>query len=227
MQETAATRTPASHQTVKLSKGRHSSPEDGVCVVELASMLAHEPFSDHPRSVCPVIAAFLRSYNDHLDDCRRQDLYAYAAKVVETRSTGAVERMRAKMCREWTRRGFERRQSRPQQPVGPPPSSVSIPIWERVLRSYRARAGQRAALAVSERELDLARHREVLCFVDDLIAAGERSGPVSAGARMPPGQSRLDGTHSRVRASRREGDEGSRRCEAAVTSSQSAQQTPS
>ena len=52
-----------SHQTVRLSAGRHSSPAEGVCVMELASMLAHEPFSDQQRSVCPVIAAFLRAYN--------------------------------------------------------------------------------------------------------------------------------------------------------------------
>ena len=69
-------RTPVvSHQTVRLSPGRHGRPEDGVCVMELASMLAGERFSDRPRSVCPVIAAFLRSYNDQVDDRRRQDLY--------------------------------------------------------------------------------------------------------------------------------------------------------
>ena len=27
-------------------------------------MLAGEPFSDHPESVCPVIGSFLRAYND-------------------------------------------------------------------------------------------------------------------------------------------------------------------
>lgn len=72
--------------------------------MELASMLAGEPFSDHPRSVCPVIGAFLRAYNDRLDDSRRQDLYAYAAKVVGTRTRVEVERQRAQMCRAWVRR---------------------------------------------------------------------------------------------------------------------------
>jgi len=32
--------------------------------MELASMLAGEPFSDHPDSVCPTIAGFLRAYNE-------------------------------------------------------------------------------------------------------------------------------------------------------------------
>ena len=27
-------------------------------------MLAGEPFTDQPESVCPVIASFLRAYND-------------------------------------------------------------------------------------------------------------------------------------------------------------------
>ncbi len=53
-----------SFQTIRLSRGTHKSPEEGACVMELASMLADEPFSDHPKSVCPLIAAFLRDYND-------------------------------------------------------------------------------------------------------------------------------------------------------------------
>jgi hypothetical protein len=53
-----------SHQIVQLSDGSHRSPDDGGCVMELASMLAGEPFTDRPASVCPVIAAFLRTYND-------------------------------------------------------------------------------------------------------------------------------------------------------------------
>jgi hypothetical protein len=51
-------------QTVELSRGSHSSPEEGACVMELASMLAGERFSDHPKSVCRVIAGFLRAYYD-------------------------------------------------------------------------------------------------------------------------------------------------------------------
>ena len=66
--------TAVSHQTIKLSRGRHSSPEHGACVMELASMLAGEGFSDHPRSVSRPIASFLRGYNDLVDDRRREDL---------------------------------------------------------------------------------------------------------------------------------------------------------
>lgn len=89
------------HQTVKLSKGKHSSPESGACVMELASMLAGEPFSDHPASVCPVIGSFMRAYNDAIDEHRRQDLYSYAAKVVGSRASAAVEQSRAERIGEW------------------------------------------------------------------------------------------------------------------------------
>jgi hypothetical protein len=106
---------PVTHQTIKLSKGRHSSPDQGACVMELASMLAGEPFSDHPKSACPVIGSFLRTYNDSVDDERRQTLYAYAAQVVGTRSPKEVARARAEYLRgvlvelrlqrhPWTRR---------------------------------------------------------------------------------------------------------------------------
>jgi hypothetical protein len=91
----------SSHQTIRLTRGRHASPERGACVMEVASMLAGEPFTDEPRSVCPVIAEFLRTYNDQVDDERRQDLYPYAALVVGTRADAAAERRRAELCLDW------------------------------------------------------------------------------------------------------------------------------
>jgi hypothetical protein len=92
---------PVTHQTIRLSKGKHTSKEHGACVMELASMLADEPFSDHPGSVCPVIGSLLRAYNDSVDDRRRQDLYAYAAKVVGSRGSAQLERERAERVCAW------------------------------------------------------------------------------------------------------------------------------
>src|SRR5512133_105905 len=90
--------TELSHQTVRLARGRHASHHAGVCVMELASMLAHEPFSDRARSISPTIGAFLRTYNDALDDVRRQDLYPVAAAVVGSAARRAVERERVNRC---------------------------------------------------------------------------------------------------------------------------------
>ena len=44
-----------------LSSGSHESPSEGHCLLEVVSMFAGEPFSDRPRCVCPVLAAFARS----------------------------------------------------------------------------------------------------------------------------------------------------------------------
>jgi hypothetical protein len=84
------------HQTVVLRKGRHDSPDRGACVIELSSMLAGERFSDRPKSVCPVIAGFLRGYNDLLPDGEEDELYGYAARVVGTAAPGPVRRERAR-----------------------------------------------------------------------------------------------------------------------------------
>ena len=90
---------PTSHQTVVLAVGRHERPEDGACVMELASMLSGEPFGDHPRSVCPVIGRFLRTLNDGLCDERRQELVELAALAVGT-ATGRRGRLRRRtLCR--------------------------------------------------------------------------------------------------------------------------------
>jgi hypothetical protein len=90
-----------SHQTIKLSKGKHSSPQDGACVMELASMLAGERFTDHPETVSPAIGSFHRAYNDAAEDAQRQDLYEYASKVVGSRGSDEVERARAERLMEW------------------------------------------------------------------------------------------------------------------------------
>jgi hypothetical protein len=92
-----------SHQTARLSAGRHRSPHDGVCVMELASMLAAGPFSDRPATISPVIGAFLRTYNDGVDDERRQDLYAVAPLIVGTAGGRAAERDRAGRCLAFAR----------------------------------------------------------------------------------------------------------------------------
>ena len=64
-------------------------------------MLAGERFGDEPSRVCPVIAEFLRTYNDMVDAARRQDLYEYASLVVDTRGSHHRERRRANLCLDW------------------------------------------------------------------------------------------------------------------------------
>jgi len=154
---------PAHFQTVRLGRGKHASPAEGACVMELASMLAGEPFSDRPASVSPAIAAFLRAYNDSLDDRRRQDLYGVAARVVGTRSAPEVEQRRIRHWSDWA----ARRRAQGSR-------------WARVC--WRLRHGRHRS-----RDIDLAAflavksigrhtdesHREVLKLIDELLAIGD------------------------------------------------------
>jgi hypothetical protein len=147
---------PTSYQTVRLARGRHQSPDQGACVMELASMLAVEPFSDHPQSVCPVIGAFLRAYNDGLPDDRRQDLFEYASKIVGTASSRRVRRARARHCLLWYAAEI---------PGAKTPSRLSLMVAGWTLGSV-GRAAARAARS------SLPTHRSVLRLVDDLVEMG-------------------------------------------------------
>jgi hypothetical protein len=156
-----------SHQTIKLSAGRHRGPEDGACAMELSSMLAGEAFSDHPAGVCPVIAAFLRSYNDHVDSDRRQDLYRYAA-AVGTRADAATERIRAHMCLAWAGAVCD-------QP------ELRVRLLHRLLRcqgpEVHAVYAARAAAATR------GSHQRVLAFLDELLGVPPGQ-PVAASPRL-------------------------------------------
>jgi hypothetical protein len=152
---------PINYQTIKLSRGRHSSPEHGACVMELASMLAGESFTDHPRSVSRPIAAFLRGYNDLLDDRRRADLYRYAAQTVGTASSAAVESARIVRLLAWADELWQQRSSR------------SLLERMRLRRAVKERssdpepAGNYAVHAIGKVTDEI--HVAALALVDDLI----------------------------------------------------------
>jgi len=85
-------------------------------------MLAGDRFGDRPASVCPVIGSLLRTYNDNIDDCRRQDLYRFAADTVDTRRDYRVQRRRADAALGWAVARYGRRGGTllaPPDPEGP------------------------------------------------------------------------------------------------------------
>jgi hypothetical protein len=155
---------PHTHQTVRLSKGKHTSPDNGACVVELASMLAGEPFSDHPMSVSPVIAAFLRTYNDLLDDRRRQDLYGYAAKIVGSVGSERTERARIGWLLEWADARWEQRAR----------WSLFARVKRREARHHPRLSSDKAARYATDTIYRLSdeTHIMVLGLIDELIAIG-------------------------------------------------------
>jgi hypothetical protein len=65
-----------------LSRGRHRNPSKGACFMEMASYLAGERWSDHPKCTHPVLASLARCINDALGDVRRQELAVMIPEVV-------------------------------------------------------------------------------------------------------------------------------------------------
>jgi hypothetical protein len=90
-------------ESIVLKAGNHDSIEEGMCVMEMVSYLANEPWSDHPACVSPVLGVFLRAWNDALDDDTRQKLKPYARRVIGTAGDGKDE-ARAWMCVDWLAR---------------------------------------------------------------------------------------------------------------------------
>lgn len=85
-----------------LSSGSHKNPADGMCVMEAVAWISGEPFSDQPECACPVISAFLRSWNDALSETDRNTLLKpLIVKLVGTKSTSSVETRRAVMSTDW------------------------------------------------------------------------------------------------------------------------------
>jgi hypothetical protein len=184
----------ASHQTVRLSRGRHTGPAEGACVMELASMLAGEPFGDHPPCASPVVGAFLRAYNDRVDDERRQSLYGYAARVVGTRAGADVEAGRAALCRAWAedvladerrlRRRARRRLAIERRRVdGLTPQGAGRATG--ILAAMVAQAGGEGG------------HARALALLDRLVAYGSRgsSGETAGPSSTPPSTSKREPWH--------------------------------
>jgi hypothetical protein len=83
-----------------LLKGAHARGQ-GMCAMEAAAYLAGEGHSDHPVCVSPVIAEFLRQWNDVLPDADRQMLKPWVAKVLHTNTGAADEETRAWLATDW------------------------------------------------------------------------------------------------------------------------------
>ena len=88
--------------TIDLKHGGHGSFEHGTCAMEAVAYVTGEPFSDHPKCVCPVIAAFLRSWNDALgDEPRNRLIRPLLPLVVGTRGSRDLETRRANRICDW------------------------------------------------------------------------------------------------------------------------------
>ena len=85
---------------ITLTHGAHTSPDDGMCVMEAAAWIAGEEWTDHPACVSPILAALCRLLNDAWDDEGRQRLKPFAARAIGTARDGQDE-ARSYMALDW------------------------------------------------------------------------------------------------------------------------------
>jgi hypothetical protein len=71
-----------------LSRGKHRSARKGACFMEMASVLANEPWSDHPGCTHPLLADLARLVNDYTSDQNRGELAVLIPSVVGLRGGG-------------------------------------------------------------------------------------------------------------------------------------------
>ena len=88
-------------QGLSLKSGSHS-PNSTFCVMEAVAFVAGEKWSDNPECACPVISAFLRSWNDGLptDADRDRLLKNLIPRLVNTRNK-SLEEKRSLMAADW------------------------------------------------------------------------------------------------------------------------------
>jgi hypothetical protein len=203
---------------LRLQPGSHRSPQDGVCVVELASVLAGEKFSDAPRCVCEVIAAYLRAWNDRAGYADRQRLAPYARRIVGSRGSPAVTAARRDTCLTWSGARLD----------GPPFRRFASRLAARVriLMLLGLRPGVRIDTGAGEyaARVVFASQDEEAAFalLDRLLAIGEDSEPaplasavagapqerVAAAIRELAGHAQVSGGEQRRNGSHRNGHPG-------------------
>lgn len=82
-----------------LGRGRHRSMRKGACFMEMASYLAGERWSDHPRCTHPLLAELARDVNDVVSDDARQKLAPMIPDVVGLRPADPrVDAWIARLC---------------------------------------------------------------------------------------------------------------------------------
>lgn len=74
----------------RLAAGNHVAPADGACVMEYVSLLAGEPWSDHPRCVDPALAMLARLVNDSVPNGPRDRLALLAPDMIGTAQAGPL-----------------------------------------------------------------------------------------------------------------------------------------
>ncbi len=83
---------------VQLDSGQHSKPTQGMCVMEMASLLAKEKFTDHPTCVNEVITRAAQRVNDSVSEEDRQRLKKLLPRIMRCRRTTDDKRINVRLA---------------------------------------------------------------------------------------------------------------------------------
>jgi hypothetical protein len=87
---------------IVLKSGGHDRRAlNALCVMEAVAWLAGREHTDHPPCVSTTIGAFLRSWNDGMNDTDRQMLKPLIPRVIGTAGTPEQELQRSWMALDW------------------------------------------------------------------------------------------------------------------------------
>src|SRR3954451_11138101 len=133
-----------------LSPGKHRSPRSGGCFMEIASFLAGDRWSDHPKCVDPALAELCRCVNDVMPDSARSRLSLMIPSVIGTGGRNGADRVRiaAHVVRECTLVGL------PLVNVKTRPLACALLVAEHVLDESTGEAG--AVLATQHEAAEFA-----------------------------------------------------------------------
>lgn len=71
-----------------LSRGKHRSPRRGACFMEMASVMAGEPWSDRPQCTHPLLTCLAQLVNDNTSDAGRGRLAPHIPSVIGVHGGG-------------------------------------------------------------------------------------------------------------------------------------------
>jgi hypothetical protein len=93
---------------IHLKHGAHRNRVEGVCAMEAAAWLAGREHTDSPICVSPVIASFVRYWNDALpsDEDRDRLLKPLLPEILETKTSSKAEVERAWLAIDWLARTY-------------------------------------------------------------------------------------------------------------------------
>ena len=92
--------------TLVLRYGSHA-PDSQMCLLEAVAYINNEPWTDAPKCVSPVLAAFGRAWNDGMrSHAEREQLKQYIPLLPGTVASPAVEQQRSFMACDWLIRTY-------------------------------------------------------------------------------------------------------------------------